>query len=52
VFGTGAAWPDLLVAGLMAALALQGGWQVWRQARGELQSGHRAATADDPGAND
>ncbi|HRK38207.1 MAG TPA: cation transporter [Burkholderiaceae bacterium] len=41
VFGTGAAWPDLLVAGLMAALALQGGWQVWRQARGDLRSeGH------------
>lgn len=36
VFGTGSAWPDLLVAGLMAALALQGGWAVWRQARGEM----------------
>ncbi|MEY2890938.1 MAG: hypothetical protein RJA98_846 [Pseudomonadota bacterium] len=33
---TGMAWPDLAVAGLMAALALQGGWAVWRQARGEL----------------
>jgi len=43
VFGTGSAWPDLLVAGLMAALALQGGWAVWRQAREELRqpaSGH------------
>ena len=40
VFGTGSAWPDLLVAGLMAALALQGGWAVLRQARGELQDGH------------
>jgi len=40
VFGTGSAWPDLLVAGLMAALALQGGWQVLRQARHELQGGH------------
>ena len=39
VFGTGAAWPDLLVAGLMAALALHGGWQVLRQARGELRGG-------------
>jgi cation diffusion facilitator family transporter len=38
VFGTGSAWPDLAVAGLMAALALQGGWQVLRQARGELRS--------------
>lgn len=36
VFGTGSAWPDLLVAGLMAALALQGGWQVLRQARQEM----------------
>jgi Co/Zn/Cd efflux system component len=33
---TGRAWPDLAVAGLMAALALQGGWAVWRQARREL----------------
>ena len=36
VFGTGTAWPDLLVATLMAGLALHGGWQVLRQARGEL----------------
>jgi cation diffusion facilitator family transporter len=36
VFGTGSAWPDLLVATLMATLALQGGWQVMRQARKEL----------------
>jgi Co/Zn/Cd efflux system component len=36
VFGTGSAWPDLLVAGLMAVLALHGGWAVLRQARGEL----------------
>ena len=36
VFGTGSAWPDLLVASLMASLALQGGWQVLRQARAEL----------------
>lgn len=36
VFGTGSAWPDLLVAGLMATLALQGGWTVFRQARREL----------------
>ena len=37
VFGTGTAWPDLGVAALMAALALQGGLQVWRQAREELR---------------
>lgn len=36
VFGSGQAWPDLLVATLMAVLALQGGWQVLRQAQGEL----------------
>jgi cation diffusion facilitator family transporter len=36
VFGTGTAWPDLAVAATMAGLALHGGWQVWRQARGEL----------------
>jgi Co/Zn/Cd efflux system component len=40
VFGTGTAWPDLGVAALMAALALQGGWQVWRQARAELSHPH------------
>jgi Co/Zn/Cd efflux system component len=37
VFGSGTAWPDLAVAALMAALALQGGWQVARQARQELK---------------
>lgn len=36
VFGTGAAWPDLLVAGIMAVLAISGGWQVVRRARSEL----------------
>jgi len=39
VFGTGSNWPDLVVAGLMAALALHGGWLVLRQARGELAEG-------------
>ena len=37
VFGTGAAWPDLLVAAGMAALALNGAWSVMRQALGELR---------------
>ena len=36
VFGTGTAWPDLIVAAVMAALGLGGGWQIIRQARGEL----------------
>jgi Co/Zn/Cd efflux system component len=39
VFGTGTRWPDLLVAAIMAGLALQGGWQVVRQAAQELKSG-------------
>jgi Co/Zn/Cd efflux system component len=36
VFGTGSAWPDLLVAALMAALAIAGALSVFRQARAEL----------------
>ena len=41
VAGTRTAWPDLAVAAVMAALALQGGWSVLRQAQGELsQGGH------------
>jgi len=36
VFGTGSAWPDLAVAGVMAALAMTAGVSVVRQARGEL----------------
>jgi Co/Zn/Cd efflux system component len=38
VFGTGTGWPDILVAGAMAALALQGAWHVVRLASGELKS--------------
>lgn len=41
VLGTGSAWPDLLVASVMALLALNGSWIVMQQARGEL----RQATA-------
>ena len=37
VFGTGTAWPDLLVAGVMAMLALSGAWAVLRQARSEIR---------------
>lgn len=43
VFGTGSNWPDLAVAGLMATLALHGGWLVLRQARHELA--HEGADA-------
>jgi hypothetical protein len=37
VFGTGTAWPDLLVAAIMAGLALWGGEQIVRQALSELR---------------
>ena len=38
VLGTGSAWPDLIVAGVMAALALSGGVQVLRHALSELRA--------------
>lgn len=38
VLGSGSAWPDLLVAGIMASLALTSAWQVLRQARSELRA--------------
>lgn len=37
VFGTGSAWPDLIVASILATLALTGGWQIIREARRELR---------------
>jgi Co/Zn/Cd efflux system component len=37
VFGTGSAWPDLVVAAAMGCLALSGSWAVLRQARIELR---------------
>lgn len=43
VFGTGSAWPDLIVAAVLAALSISGGVQIIRQARGELL-GVRAPT--------
>lgn len=39
VFGTGSAWPDLAVAAAMAALAITGGYSVFKQARQELRWG-------------
>ncbi|MEJ5977592.1 cation transporter [Novosphingobium sp. PS1R-30] len=49
VFGTGTAWPDLVVAGVMAVLGITGGAQIVLQARGELAGeatiGDRAGTA-------
>lgn len=41
VFGTGSAWPDLLVAGVLGTLALSGGWSITAQARGELNAAPR-----------
>ncbi len=43
VFGTGSAWPDLIVATVMATLALTGGVQVFRQALEELKATQRVA---------
>ncbi|MDG9930897.1 MULTISPECIES: cation transporter [unclassified Pseudomonas] len=40
VFGTGSAWPDLIVASIMALLAITAAVQVLRQADGELKDGH------------
>ena len=37
VFGTGRGWPDVIVASIMAALALSGGWQVIRHSLSELR---------------
>ena len=37
VFGTGTAWPDIIVAVIMALLALQGAAVIVRQAYGELK---------------
>jgi len=42
VLGTGMGWPDLMVASIMAALAVQGAALVIRQAIGELRVGHLA----------
>ncbi len=47
VFGTGTGWPDVIVAAVMAALGISGGWQIMRQAAGELRGGrHRLAAAE------
>lgn len=42
VLGTGTGWPDLIVAAIMAALGISGGWQIVSQASAELR-GTRAA---------
>jgi Co/Zn/Cd efflux system component len=40
VFGTGSAWPDLIVAAIMATLAITAAVQVLRHADGELNGEH------------
>lgn len=45
VFGSGTAWPDLIVAGVMAALGLSGGAQIVRQATAELRRERAAGQA-------
>lgn len=45
VFGTGTAWPDLIVAAVLAALGITGGIQIINQARGELHR-NRPAMAE------
>ena len=40
VFGTGTAWPDLVVAGVMATLFLNSARQIIQQARKEMQARH------------
>jgi Co/Zn/Cd efflux system component len=39
VFGTGTAWPDVIVAAVMGGLGLSGGWQIVAQACRELRTG-------------
>jgi Co/Zn/Cd efflux system component len=45
VFGTGTAWPDLVVAALMAVLGLTAAVQVIRQARAELATAQEDSRA-------
>ncbi|MEO1968483.1 MAG: cation transporter [Sphingomonadaceae bacterium] len=42
VFGTGTAWPDLIVAAIMAALGISGGWQILRHAMRDLSEARSA----------
>lgn len=46
VFGTGTAWPDLLVAGIMSALFLSASVSILRQAMAELQTTDAKGEAD------
>lgn len=44
VFGTGSAWPDLIVAAIMAAIGVSGGIRIIRLAWGELSMGPAPAS--------
>jgi Co/Zn/Cd efflux system component len=46
VFGTGTGWPDIIVAAIMAGLGISGGWQIMRQAYGELRADSAALPAE------
>ena len=48
VFGTGTGWPDVIVAAVMASLAIAGGVQIVRHARGELRLVRSRAAAVAP----
>jgi Co/Zn/Cd efflux system component len=43
VFGTGAAWPDLIVAGIMGGLAITAGLSVVRHARSDIRKARQAS---------
>jgi Co/Zn/Cd efflux system component len=45
VFGTGTGWPDVVVAAVMAALSIGGGWQIMRHAAAELRPRAAATSA-------
>ena len=46
VFGTGQAWPDLLVAAIMAALAIWGAADVFLKAKSEIRGKEMNAGAE------
>ena len=46
VFGTGTAWPDLIVAAILAGLAIAAGWEIMRAARHELRHLEALAPAE------
>lgn len=46
VFGAGAGWPDVIVASIMAGLGIGGGWQILRQASGELRASPATVAAE------